>query len=113
VLLLAPGNLHDVTMAAALLASAGFVERLIADKAYDTNNFRQLLAQLGTEAVIPSVRRRKPLIPHDATAYRLRNLIERMFGRLKDFRRIATRYDKLARNFLAGLAIAATITWWI
>jgi putative transposase len=46
-------------------------------------------------------------------AYRLRNLIKRMFGRLKDFRRIATRYDKLTRNFLAGVAIAAMIIWWI
>ena len=44
--------------------------------------------------------------------YRNRNAIERMFGRLKDFRRIATRYDKLARNFLAGIALAATLTWW-
>jgi transposase len=113
VLLLAPGNLHDVTMAPSLLARAGRLARLIADKAYDTNSFRQLLAQLAIEAVIPSVRRRKPLIPHDVVAYRLRNLIERMFGRLKDFRRIATRYDKLARNFLAGVAIAAMIIWWI
>lgn len=113
VLLLAPGNLHDVTMAPNLLARAGSIKRLIADKAYDTNNFRQLLAQLGVDAVIPSIRRRKPLIPHDVTTYRLRNLIERMFGRLKDFRRIATRYDKLARNFLAAVAIAATIIWWL
>jgi transposase len=113
VLLLAPGNLHDVTLAPSLLARAGHLARLIADKAYDTNRFRQLLAQLGIEAVIPSVRRRKPLIPHDVVAYRLRNLIERMFGRLKDFRRIATRYDKLARNFLASVAIAAIIIWWI
>ena len=53
--------------------------------------------------------------PHtyDAEAYKSRNLIERMFCRLKDFRRIATRYDKLARNFLAGVLIAAAITWWI
>lgn len=112
-LILAPGNLHDVTMAPSLLARAGHLVRLIADKAYDTNSFRQLLVQLGVEPVIPSVRRRKPLIPHDVVAYRLRNLIERMFGRLKDFRRIATRYDKLARNFLASVAIAATIIWWI
>jgi transposase len=52
------------------------------------------------------------LIPYDPVLYRQRNLIERMFGRLKDFRRIATRYDKLARNFLAGIALAATVTWW-
>jgi transposase len=63
------------------------------------------------EAVIPSSARRKPLIPHDREAYRQRNLIERMFARLKDFRRIATRYDKLARNYLAGVLLAATI-WW-
>ena len=112
-LLLAPGNLHDVTLAPSLLASTAYLERLIADKAYDTNSFRQLLAQLGIEAVIPSVRRRKPLIPHDVVVYRLRNLIKRMFGRLKDFRRIATRYDKLARNFLAAVAIAAMVIWWI
>ena len=100
-------------MAPALLASAGQIQRLIADKAYDTNSFRQLLAERRVEAVIPSVRRRKPLIPHDVLAYRLRNLIERMFGRLKDFRRVATRYDKLARNFLATVALAAILIWWI
>ena len=100
-------------MAPELLRLAGPISRLIADKAYDTNKLRQLLAEHGIEAVIPSVARRRPLIPHDPIAYRQRNLIERMFGRLKDFRRIATRYDKLASNFLASLALAATMTWWL
>ena len=72
-----------------------------------------MLAEHGVEAVIPSSARRKPLIPHDREAYRLRNLIERMFARLKDFRRVATRYDKLARNFVAGILLAATIIWWL
>ena len=112
VLLLAPGNQHDVTMAPELLRLAGPINRLIADKAYDTNKLRQLLANQSIEAVIPSIARRKPLIPYDHVAYRQRNLIERMFG-LKDFRRIATRYDKLARNFLASIALAATLIWWI
>lgn len=94
-------------MAPELLRRAGPIQRLLADKAYDTNKLRSLLA-----VVIPSIARRKPLIPYDAVLYRQRNLIERMFGRLKDFRRIATRYDKLARNFLAGVALAATLTWW-
>ena len=80
-------------MAPELLDAAGPIARLTADKAYDTNKLRRLLAEQGTEAVIPSIARRKPLIPHDRVAYRQRNLIERMFGRLKDFRRIATRYD--------------------
>jgi transposase len=113
VLMIAPGNLHDVMMAEQLLDAAGSVERLLADKAYDTNRLRTLLAQLGTEAVIPSIARRNPMIPYDREAYRQRNLIERMFARLKDFRRIATRYDKLARNFLAGVLLAAAITWWL
>ncbi len=112
-LLLSPGNTHDVVMAPALVEAAGPCLRLIADKAYDTNSFRNLLAEKGIEAVIPSIRRRNPLIPHDVLAYRDRNLIERMYARLKDFRRIATRYDKLARNFLAGALIAAAITWWL
>ena len=99
-------------MAPELLRLAGPIRRLLADKAYDTNKLRRLLAEHGVEAVIPSIARRKPLIPYDPVLYRQRNLIERMFGRLKDFRRIATGYDKLARNFLAGIALAATVTWW-
>ena len=67
----------------------------------------------GSKPVIPSIRRRKPLIPYDVHAYRQRNLIERMFCRLKDFRRVATRYDKLARNFFATAILAATIIWWL
>ena len=100
-------------MAPELLNAAGPIRRLLADKAYDTNKLRARLAQDGIEAVIPSVARRKPLIPHDREAYRQRNLIERMFVRLKDFRRIATRYDKLARNFLAAIVLVAAIIWWI
>lgn len=99
-------------MAEQLLSAAPPVERLIADKAYDTNRLRTYLQQRDIEAVIPSIARRKPLIAHDREAYRQRNLIERMFARLKDFRRIATRYDKLARNYLSGVLLAAAIIWW-
>jgi transposase len=74
-------------MAPELLRLAGPIRRLLADKAYDTNKLRRLLAEHGVEAVIPSIARRKPLIPYDPVLYRQRNLIERMFGRLKDFRR--------------------------
>ena len=72
-----------------------------------------MLAEQGAEAVIPCNPRRKTIIPYDVVAYRQRNLIERMFGRIKDFRRIATRYDKLARNFLSAVLIAAIVIWWI
>ena len=112
-LLLSPGNTGDVTLAPALIEATGPFSRLLADKAYDANWLRELLAERGAEAVIPCNPTRKKLIPYDAVAYRQRNLIERMFGRIKDFRRIATRYDKLARNFLSAVLIAATIIWWL
>ena len=115
VLLIAPGNMHDVMMAAELCsAPPDRSTRLIADKAYDTNRLRSLLAERRRRSRHPV---QSPgasrLIPYDREAYRQRNLIERMFARLKDFRRIATRYDKLARNFLAGVLIAAAVIWWI
>jgi transposase len=113
VFVLTPGNVADISLAPQLIAAAGPLRRLIADKGYDANSLRQLLADQNIEAVIPSTASRKRPIPYDPIAYRLRNLIERMFGRLKDFRRVATRYDKLARNFLATLALAAIVIWWL
>ena len=73
----------------------------------------KLLADLRAKAVIPSTASRSEPIPYSKRLYKQRNLIERMFARLKDFRRIATRYDKLGRNFLAGALIAATAIWWL
>jgi transposase len=113
VLLLSPGNVNDIALAPALLATAGPIKRLIADKAYDANSLRQMLADLGAKAVIPSTTSRSQPIPYNKTIYRQRNLIERMFARIKDFRRVATRYDKLARNFLAGALIVAAVIWWL
>jgi len=110
---LTPGNAHDLDGARALLAIASRPLRLIADRAYDAKSLRDWLAERGVEAVIPPNPTRKHPHAYDAQAYKSRNLIERMFCRLKDFRRIATRYDKLARNFLAGVLIAAAVTWWL
>lgn len=87
-------------------------KRLLADRAYDARKLRDWLAARGVEAVIPSTPARKQPYPYDVEAYRGRNLIERMFCRLKDFRRIATRYDKRADNFLSAILIAAAVTWW-
>ena len=83
-----------------------------ADTAYDSDAFRQFLIDRGTQPVIPNNPGRKRLHPFDPQAYKRRNLIERMFCRLKDFRRIATRYDKLVINFAAACYIAAAVTWW-
>jgi transposase len=113
VLLLSAGNTNDIQMAHALVQAAGSFRRLIADRGYDANHLRRLIAERGAEAVIPSTTSRKAPIPYDAKAYRARNLVERLWCRLKDWRRIATRYDKLARNFLSSALIAAIVTYWI
>ena len=112
-LLLSPGNINDISMAAALIEAAGPFCRLIADKGYDAAHLRRRLAARGAEAVIPSTASRKVPIPYDTQAYKERNRVERMWCRLKDFRRVATRYDKLARNYLSGVLIAATCAYWL
>ena len=96
-----------------MLAIRRPTRRLLADRAYDARKLRDWLEAHGAEAVIPPNPTRKHPHAYDAEAYRARNLIERMFCRLKDFRRIATRYDKLARNFLASVCLDAAIVWWI
>jgi transposase len=98
--------------APALIAALGPFQRLVADRGYDSNAIRQLLADRGAEAVIPPSSPRVRQIPYDKGAYRSRNLVERLWCRLKDWRRIATRYDKLGRNYLAAALIAATLTYW-
>ena len=99
-------------MAASLIEAAGPFTRLIADRGYDSNAIRALIADRGAAAVIPSTATRRAPIPYDRDAYRARNLVERLWCRLKDWRRIATRYDKLADNYLAAALIAATIIFW-
>ena len=86
--------------------------RLLADRAYDARKLRDWLTERGCEPVIPPNPTRKRPHTYDPVAYRSRNAIERMFCRIKGFRRIATRYDKRADNFLSAVLIAAAITWW-
>ena len=82
---------------------------LLGDRGYDSNRFRAQLAARDITACIPSTRSRKLAIPHDAVLYRQRHRIENMFGRLKDWRRIATRYDRCAHTFFSAICIAAAI----
>ena len=111
--LVTPGNTHDLVAAQELLATVGPPRRLLADRAYDARRLRDWLTARGAEAVIPPNPTRKHPHAYDARAYKQRNLIERMFCRLKDFRRIATRYDKRLDAFLSTVLLAASITWWI
>ena len=110
---LTPGNVADVTAAYDLVPSLPPKGCVIADMGYDATEFRQQLAFRGTATVIPTNPTRKQAWSIDWNAYKQRNLVERMFNRLKDFRRIATRYDRLARNFLASVCLVAAIIWWI
>ncbi len=111
-LLLSAGNTNDITMARDLVEAAGPFQRLLADRGYDADHLRRLLAERNAEAVIPTTTSRRRPIPYDVIAYRQRNKVERLWARLKDYRRVATRYDKLADNFLAGVLIAAIVTYW-
>ena len=80
---------------------------------YDTDAIRAFLKERGIKPVIPGKSNRKGKIRHDKNAYKNRNVVERCFCRLKDFRRIATRYDKLAQNFFSALCFVATLAYWI
>lgn len=86
---------------------------LVADKGYDSDRLRDWLAERGTEAVIPPRKNRKVQIDYDKAIYRQRNIIERMFCRFKDWRRIATRFDRKIRCFMGAVALAATVIWWL
>ena len=110
---LTPGNVADIRMAIPLLEIARPTKRLLADKAYDADSLRQWLAQKKVKAVIPSSATRKTPYPLDRKAYRRRNVIERFFCKLKNWRRIATRYDRLANNYLAAVALVAAVISWI
>lgn len=99
-------------MAVPLLGAVAAPRQLIADKAYDVESLRKWLNDRRIKAVIPSTATRTVPYPLDRKACRHRNQIERLFGRLKNWRRIATRYDRLARNFLAAIALISIATEW-
>jgi transposase len=86
---------------------------MLGDKAYNSAELREDLHERGTKSVIPNRCNRKQPFSFNKRVYKLRWRIESAFNRLKDFRRIATRYDKLAGNYLASVCLAAALVWWI
>ena len=106
--MLTPGQAHDLTCAEPLIANAD-PDALLGDKAYDADALVDTLTQRGITPVIPPKANRATKRACDFALYCERNLIERFFNKLKHFRAIATRYDKLARNFLAGVQLAAAM----
>jgi transposase len=112
-ILLTGGETHDCPVAERLIRRVEGADRMLGDKAYDSTELREELAERGTKSVIPNRSNRKLLFTFNRRLYRLRWRIEAAFNRLKDFRRIATRYDKLARNYLASVCLVAALVWWI
>ncbi len=111
-LFLAAGQVSDYTGAAALLATMPPAKALLADRGYDADWLRSALAERQIEACIPSKSSRKIQIPHDKARYRKHHRIENMFGKLKDWRLIHTRYDRCADGFMSAIAIAVTVIFW-
>ena len=103
------GQVSEYTGAAALLGSLPAAEWLIADRGKHADWFRDALKDEGIRPCIPSRKSRGKVVRFDKRRYRRRNRIKIMFGRLKDWRTVATRYDKCAKTFLSAVALAATV----
>lgn len=117
-----PGQQHESTVAEQLV-DQGQVrsgkrghprrrpKRLVGDKGYSSRKFRSFLRRRGIRITIPHKRNEARTGPFDKTVYRLRNRVERLINRLKQFRRVATRYEKRARNYLAMVTLTAIVLW--
>jgi transposase len=111
--LITGGNVADCTAASALLDRLPDCAVVNGDKGYDADALRKQIRERGALANIPPKVSRKEKPCFSPFLYRDRNAIERMFCRLKDFRRIATRYDRNAANFLAAVCLAAAVSYWL
>jgi transposase len=105
-LILTPGQAADAPQAGPLTEGVP-AEVVIADKGYDSKKVVRRIKRLGAEAVIPSLKNRKEQRPYDRERYKDRNLAERFWRRAKEYRRVATRYEKTARNFLGFVLVAS------
>ncbi len=121
ILLLSEGQMSDyrpvlseVEGGAALMIDAfPKANILLGDRGYDADWFRNALVERGITPCIPSKTNRKIAIPHDRELYRQRHRVENMFGKIKDWRRIHTRYDRCAHTFMSAICIAATVIFWL
>jgi transposase len=113
VLLLSEGQMSDHKGARLVLDALPPAKILIGDRGYDSNWFRKALIDKGIEPCIPSTRSRNHALAYDKAIYRQRHRIENMFAKLKDWRRIATRYDRCAHTFFSAICIAATVAFYL
>jgi transposase len=112
-MLLTEGQTSDYKGAAMMLDALPRATAMLGNRGYDADWFRAALTERGIAPCIPSKRNRKVQIPHDRSLYRQRHRIENMFGKLKDWRRIHTRYDRCAHTFMSAICIAATVIFWL
>ena len=110
---ISPGNASDYKAANQCLAAMPPAAEVIADKGYDSDDLRFWLHARGTTPVIPPRSNRKVQYEYDKQVYKQRNIIERTFNRFKDFRRIATRFDRNLKSYMAALCIIAAVIWWL
>ena len=107
------GQVSDYIGARALLSSLPSVEWLLWGRGYDADWFREALQDKGIRPCIPGRKSRAETVRYDKRRYKRRNRIEIMFGRLKDWRRVATRYDRCPTVFFSAIALAATVIFWL
>jgi transposase len=112
-LFLSAGQTSDYVGARALLSSLPNAKVLLADRGYGADWFREALTHMGNKPCIPARQGRTIAVPHDPTLNRQRHRIENAFARLKDWRRIATHYDRCADLFLSACALAAVVLFWL
>ena len=112
-MLLSEGQMSDYKGAALMIEAMPKAKALIGDRGYDADWLRAALAERKIATCIPSKVNRKTPIPYDAALYRQRHKIEIMFGRLKNWRRIHTRYDRCAHTFMSAICIAAAVIFWL
>ena len=107
------GQVSDYIGARALLSTLPNVDWLLGDRGYDAGGFREALQDKGIRPCIPGRKSRSKAVRYDKRRYKRRNRIEIMCGRLKDWRRVATRYDRCPKVFLSEIALAATLIYWL
>lgn len=112
-LLLSEGQMSDYKGAALTLDALPPAKQLIGDRGYDSDWYREALRAKGITPCIPPRKNRKIQLAYDTKLYRQRHRIENMFAKLKDWRRVATRYDRCAHTFMSAIVIAATMLFWI
>ena len=112
-MLLSEGQLNDHVGARLMFGAMPSAKVLIADKGYDSDDFREALRGRGVTVCIPPTRNRKVFIPCDKALYKTRHKIENLFAKLKDWRRVATRYDRCSHTFFSAICTAACCAFYL